>query len=225
MENSPAHSDTSILDQLDLPILLSKHSSALALDRSVSSDKNHGKNITFNQALSQLTFSILPLYVQFSLLSIGYALNLYFVSSYNDPLLVAAVGLGNACSEFFIASIIITLNAGLCTILSQANGAKQPKIMAKYFEKGLVINIVVIVLGVALLLASEHLFMLLGYDPALSTMASKYIKYIIPSIVAMGMFDMLINLAQAHLIFVMPPSFSSSVLLLSAHFHTSSLFT
>ena len=89
-------------------------------------------------------------------------INLIFIGTYNDPTLVAAVGLGNMTVNVACFAFIIGLNSALQTLISQASGAGQIELCGVYKLRGQFIITVVFIPILCVLVNSERILVALG---------------------------------------------------------------
>ena len=155
--------------------------------------------------IKQLAEGCIPNILYFALVNLGMVFNLYFISSANnDETLIASIGVGNTWIEATCYTLIASVNCGLNTLISQAYGAKDYNLVAKYFQRGLLINSVVLLSISVLSVLSADFFNLFGYDKDLSASTGKYIIYMMPEMAAYVLFDTLKTYAQGHTVFAVP---------------------
>ena len=107
-----------------------------------------------------------------------------------DDVQTAAVGLGNAVVYIFGLAIVVGLNAGLNTFVSQAYGAGQYELCGVYLWRGRIVLIFSIVLISPIFIFSKQILILLKQDPDVSEAASHYMLSLFPGIIMLGFLDL-----------------------------------
>ena len=154
--------------------------------------------------IKQLAEGCIPNILYFAIANLALALNLYFISFANDETLIASIGVGTTWIEATCYTLIASVNCGLNTLISQAYGAKDFDLVAKYFQRGLLINVSVILVIYTISSLSGEFFNLVGYNKDLSAMTAQYIKCMMPAMGAYVLFDTLKTYAQGHTVFAVP---------------------
>ena len=113
----------------------------------------------------------------------------YFVSLKNDPKLMGCFGLGATLQFVFVYSFIIALNVGLSTVGSQAYGAGNPRLLGLYYKRAQIILMLVVIPMSLILANSASLFRLIGVEPELALGLQDVLIHLLPSSVAVGLFD------------------------------------
>lgn len=154
--------------------------------------------------IPEIIIAAIPNVAYYTLINLSLTLNLYFISKSENANLVDAVGLGNACIETACYKIISSLNAGLNTLISQAFGAKEYKLIGQYFHRAMLINAVVFFFLYLINFFSGSILMVLGYDSTISYLVQDYIRSMLFAMVGNAVFDTLRVFAQGHLVFDYP---------------------
>lgn len=141
-------------------------------------------------------------------------INLVFIGSLNDPIMIAGIGLGTLIVNVVALSITTGLWGGIDTLVSQNHGKKQFYECGVNFNKCRVILIATFVFQAWLLLHSEKILILLGQDPLVASAAQLYITFLIPGIFWFNMFECLRRFLNAQLIFYEPSVTQSITVLL-----------
>ena len=154
--------------------------------------------------IKQLAEGCIPNILYFAIANLALALNLYFISFANDETLIASIGVGTTWIEATCYTLIASVNCGLNTLISQAYGAKDYDLVAKYFQRGLLINVAVILVIYIISYFTADFFHLFGYEQDLSILTARYIKCMMPAMGAYVLFDTLKTYAQGHTVFAAP---------------------
>lgn len=116
-------------------------------------------------------------------------MNTYFIGNLNDPALLAGVGMGNMLLNVVAFAFMQGLNGALESLVSSAYGAKQFELCGTYFNRSRFVCTALMVPIVVVFANSEAILVLLGQEPRIAYVASKYCCLLIPGVWAMGMFD------------------------------------
>jgi Na+-driven multidrug efflux pump len=89
----------------------------------------------------------------------------------NSPLLVSALGIGNAYENIFGVSLILGYNSLLDTLISQAAGQNNYKLCGLYLNKGRLTVILLMIPIIILKLLSGSLLTMIGVDQKVAELA------------------------------------------------------
>ena len=87
-----------------------------------------------------------------------------FIGHLEDPVLLAAAGVGNMVLNLFGMAVFYGLNAGLETLVSQAYGAKNLELCGLYLQRGRYILSTAYVPIVGIFLMSNQMLTKLGQN-------------------------------------------------------------
>jgi MATE family multidrug resistance protein len=103
--------------------------------------------------------------------------------------MLAAVGLANMFINITTLSVIIGINSTLNTLVSQSFGLQNYKLCGVYFNRARIIMTLVLVPLSILLLNTERVFDLMGFDREASYYSLMYIYMLIPALWVLGLLD------------------------------------
>ena len=89
----------------------------------------------------------------------------------NSPLLISALGIGNAYENIFGVSLILGYNSLLDTLISQAAGQNNYKLCGLYLNKGRLTVILLMIPIIILKLLSGSLLTMIGVDQKVAELA------------------------------------------------------
>eukprot|EP00347_Sterkiella_histriomuscorum_P017802 403347935 len=115
--------------------------------------------------------------------------NLFFIGHLNDPAKVAGVGLGNMYVNIVSQSIIIGLNGGIGTLVSQAYGQRNFRKCGVYLNRGRVVVIAAFIPMIMMILMCERVLLFIGQSPQAASYAGIYVKALIPGMFFHAQFD------------------------------------
>ena len=118
-------------------------------------------------------------------------LNLIFIGHKNDqdPILLAAVGMGNVILMCCGIGMFFGLNSGLETLVSQAYGAKNMHLCGVYLQRGRVCMTMLFVPIFIVFLSSGTILKSLGQNPLVAESAYLYIMSSFVGTYIMGLHD------------------------------------
>lgn len=116
-------------------------------------------------------------------------ITVFFIGRQNDPVLLAAVGLGNMMINVLAFAITQGLNGALEYYVSVSFGKKKYKECGQWLNRGKFVSTLALVPTVILYLNAEYLLLALKQDPAISKIAAKYLIIVIPGVWSQVMFD------------------------------------
>lgn len=126
-----------------------------------------------------------------------------FIGHLEDPVLLAAAGVGNMVLNIFGMAIFYGLNSALETLVSQAYGAKNLELCGLYLQRGRYILSLSYVPIVGIFLLSHLLLTKLGQNALVVDNAYKYILVMIPATYLQGLQDLqrkfLTQVGRAHI--------------------------
>lgn len=168
---------------------------------SVPLEKTKPTEEKFHQALSSLLKSTGATYIQALTNFTSFTSLIYFVSLKHDTKMIGYFGLGTTIQFVFVVSFIIALNQGLSTVGSQAFGAGNYKLLGLYYKRAIVILMLVVIPMAILLMNSSKFFLLIGVEKELAAGLQDVLVHLLPSSVAVGLFDAGKNYLVAQKIF------------------------
>lgn len=119
------------------------------------------------------------------------ATNGVFAGMLEDPIVLAAVGIGNVCCMIFLITMFMGLNSAQETLTSQASGNGETHLCGLYLNRGFAINVVFyVLLAVGPCFFGEEMLLAVGIDAEVSSLAWTYIRYSLPGIFFHGQFDL-----------------------------------
>ncbi len=125
-----------------------------------------------------------------SFLNLGQmTMNLIFIGHLNDPVKLAAVGVGTMIINMAGVAPQLGLNSGLETLVSQARGSNNLTLCGLYLQRGRAILMIAFLPMLVVFLLSKRVLMGLGQDPEVVSQAYDYILIMTPSIFVMGLQD------------------------------------
>ena len=131
-----------------------------------------------------------PAILQLLLALLQEIVNLFFAGHLGDPVLMAAVGIGNMFINAFFLAIVMGLNFTISTFTAQFYGAGNVQICGLYLNRGrVVLSIVVPVLAVLMLVARPILRGVLMQDAEVAAYAQRYISSMLPGLIAYAYYD------------------------------------
>ena len=89
-------------------------------------------------------------------------INLVFIGHLNDPVKLAAVGMGNIIINMCAVGPYVGINSSLETLVSQAYGANNMRLCGVYLQRGRVMNLVMYIPIFMLLIFSGQILRMLG---------------------------------------------------------------
>ena len=157
------------------------------------SDLDYSQSKYKMKQLKQVIYEILAFAVPASIgsfLNLGQmTMNLIFIGHLNDPVKLAAVGVGTMIINMAGVAPQLGLNSGLETLVSQARGSNNLALCGLYLQRGRAILIIAFLPMLVVFLLSKRVLMGLGQDPEVVSQAYVYILIMIPSIFVMGLQD------------------------------------
>ena len=113
--------------------------------------------------------------------------NLMFIGSLGDNILLAAVGLGNIFQNMLAEATFWGLNGALETLVSQAYGSNDLHLCGVYLWRGRIVNTLVFAILMVPVLNAERIFLALGMNKGVSAHAAKYVLAYAPAMYANGL--------------------------------------
>jgi MATE family multidrug resistance protein len=117
-------------------------------------------------------------------------INLIFIGQMNDPVKLAAVGMGNMIVNMFGVGTYFGLNSALETLVSQAYGSNEIWLCGLYLQRGRVINALTFIPMFVLFSYCGSGLKLLGQDERVADQAHLYILAMSPGIFLLGLADL-----------------------------------
>ena len=111
------------------------------------------------------------------------ATNSIYAGMLDDPLVLAAVGIGNVCCMILVVYMFMGINSAQETLTSQASGNGNTRLCGYYLNRGFAINLVFyicLVFGFSFFTNNTLLF--LGIDAEVSAFSYTYIRYSLPGL-------------------------------------------
>ncbi|CDW76683.1 na+-driven multidrug efflux pump [Stylonychia lemnae] len=116
-------------------------------------------------------------------------INLGFVGHLGSASLVAGVGLGNMYLNTTALAVLIGLNNGVATFVSQSYGQGNMRLCGLYLNRGRIVVLLAFLVMLPILLMAEGFFKLINMDAESSKYAQDYVKIMIPSLIFASQFD------------------------------------
>ena len=119
--------------------------------------------------------------------------NSIYAGILEDPLVLAAVGIGNVCCVIIVLTMFVGINSAQETLTSQASGNGNTRLCGYYLNRGFAINVVFYICLVFSFsfITEKTLFTLIGIDEELSAVFYTYIRYILPGMFFYGQFELM----------------------------------
>ena len=124
-----------------------------------------------------------PIMLQMFLSYIQVTINYIFITAYDDPVLLGALGLGLYFYACFYVTLYIGMNQAMTTFGSQLKGMGKVREIGLYLNAGRLIVIALAIPITALLMSSYNILIALGQDTSLAYQASQFLKGLSPSVV------------------------------------------
>ena len=119
------------------------------------------------------------------------ATNSIYAGMLEDPLVLAAVGIGNVCCIIIAITMFMGINSAQETLTSQASGDGNTRLCGHYLNRGFAINLVFyIALVVSFSFFTDKSLLSLGIDAEVSAFSYTYIRYSLPGLFFHGQFDL-----------------------------------
>jgi len=130
-------------------------------------------------------------------------ISLGFVGKYGNDQELAGATMGNTWANVFCLGILFSINQGFAVIASQLFGAGKLKDAGIVYQKTLVILGILLVPLVFTLVVAENFLLAAGLDAQISMNTGLYLRCIIPSLIALGIFDCtkFFLISQEHFVF------------------------
>ena len=175
-------------------------------DRDNVSKANHKPllplNISdFNNSLRIMGLSSISMIGSEMLYCISDFITMYYVGHMNDPVQIAAIGLGSVWSFAACLCFVFALDSGFSTLASQAFGAKNFNKLSDLFHLSVVLYLVILTPLCLALTFSENLFNLVGINSDVSREANNYIIWNIPGYICIVLFEVIATMLRAQNIF------------------------
>ena len=114
------------------------------------------------------------------------AANLFWLSQIGQPKLVAAIGFAYAI-QFFSVSVGVGLMIAVTALVSRSIGHGQRQLARKYAGAGIAISVIVqCIVGLIILIFSEQLIQLAGAKGETASVAARYLRLTIMSLIPMA---------------------------------------
>ena len=127
-------------------------------------------------------------------------ITVFFIGRMNDPVLLAAVGLGNMMINVLAFAITQGLNGALEYYVSNAFGQRQYKECGQWLNRGKLVATLALIPVLVMFVNSEAILLKLGQDPDISRVSSIYVCMVIPGVWSQIMFDATKKFHSAQLI-------------------------
>ena len=115
--------------------------------------------------------------------------NTAFAGHMGDPAVMAGVGMATMYVNIFCSSLMVGLNSTLNTLLSQSVGFGDYRMCGVFFNRSRIVLTLMFIPLAILLLQTDYIFELLGFDPEASKHSQYYIVLILPGLYFMGLID------------------------------------
>ena len=154
-------------------------------------------NLTYWTSLSKIGIITMTSFIGV-LLEFGVdTINLYFIGKDKNTIELAACGLGNAIGLFLFGAITGSLSIGIETLGSQAYGAQNFRLVGLWFNRGLIINILIgSILALLFCSRMDLILIYLGQDQVLAEAVGTYLRWSIPHIILCGIYYSNISYVQ-----------------------------
>ena len=106
------------------------------------------------------------------------SINLFFVGTFGNGAMTAAVGLAASCSGILVSSFIVGTNCAQDTLTSQAYGAGELRRCGVLLNRGRVIIVVLFIPFLLIFQYSKEILDMAGFDPQVSVYANEYLTSI-----------------------------------------------
>ena len=117
-------------------------------------------------------------------------INLIFIGRLNDPILLAAVGMGNIAINMLGVAVFMGMNGSLDTLVSQAFGAKDIRLCGVYLNRGRWVVTIIFIPIFGMFLISGTILKAFGQNEQVANQAQNYILSYSPGIYLMALFDL-----------------------------------
>lgn len=146
-------------------------------------------------------YAALPLIVCFELTILPGVINAFIVGNHEGSDKMAAVGLGTVLANIFGFMIIQNLGVGFSVICSYFDDKQEVGFM---YQKTLGINFFICIIITPLLYLSDHLLILIGFDPTIVEHSTGYVWALVPSFYLFSFYDTTRNYLQSQKV-IYPP--------------------
>lgn len=165
-----------------------------------SLDSSSSSSILYN--IKQIAIESIPVSLNLLFLFLIETINISFIGSISNPVLLNSVGLGNSFFNLFGSMPVIYLQGGIDTLCSISYGNRKYNHIGVYVSIGRIVTLVYILLVyVPLSLYSKSILKLISIEEDISQYSSEYIYWMIPCLIFIGQREILIRYLQSILIF------------------------
>ncbi len=145
-------------------------------ETSVQSDSRD----SISQKMSILAQDALPTISGHLVYAVTTFIYVYFVGHLNNPLLLAAVSLGQQFSNALCFAILFSLDSGFAALASQAFGAKNHHRVGIYYQKTLIVYALTAIPCTFLLWHGEKVLNFIGIENEVVKITAHYVRWMIP---------------------------------------------
>ena len=103
--------------------------------------------------------------------------NLYYITLYNNEILIAAYGLGISIFRGFVIGLIISISISMSIFINHSLGARNYSEAGYNLQKGQILMIIIIFIFFCIFSQSEKIFKLIRIKPNVAHQAQIYINY------------------------------------------------
>ena len=183
---------------------------------------SHSEAETLPSHLKEIITNTIPNAVYYIAPVLILTINIHFISIRGTVEEVDAVGLGNTWLNLTSFCIVLSLNSGTTAFISQAYGAKDYKLVANYFHKGLVLRILNLIPSYVLVLLCKPFFSLIGVEEPVAELAAVYCRWGFLALIGISLFDTLKSYIMGHSIFF--PLMVAQLIATASHWGWCTLF-
>ena len=136
-----------------------------------------------------LLFSAIPTSLCFILELVPSLTSIYFIGQLGDPRLISAIGLATMWVNCSGSAIFYGIAVGLETLASQAFGAKSYELMSLYYQRAMLIIMVIFIPVSFGLFYSAPILEITGANSDIAGIAQSYMRILLFSVMFGGIFD------------------------------------
>ena len=145
--------------------------------------------ITVKETLKSILQNAVPTIISmFSALFVE-VINTAFVGHLGNQAMMAGVGMANMFINITGLSTIMGINATMNTLVSQSYGMGNYKMCGLYLNRARIVITIIYIPIILLLLNTETIFDVIGFDPEASHYSQIYVNLFIPGLYLAGLVD------------------------------------
>lgn len=144
---------------------------------------------SFSETLRQVIKICLPAIIGMVSSFSMHVINTSLCGHLGDQAVMAGVGMATMFSNIFCNSLMMGLNSTLDTLISQAKGFGDLHLCGVYLNRARIALTLMFIPLAILLLNTERVFLLLGFDPLSSMHSQVFINAYLPAMYFMGLSD------------------------------------